>query len=170
MEIYCLKEFKSHFEKLKKNNSYQRIEKEIIENFFGKKPSDFFKMGAKITGTPDIPFIKKRISGSGGWRFYYLLIIKGGKIYLMYLHPKTGTMGFENIGVNFEKQLYEEVLASIKSNDLYKVSVIEGVLVFKHNLIEKEDLKIMNKLVHPIEIEGFQNIEKNDSNTNGEIK
>ncbi len=150
MEIYCLQEFKTQFDKLKKKGSYKGIESEIIDNFFGKNPLDFFKNGAKITGTNDIPFIKKRVTGRGGWRFYYLLMVKKEKLYLMYLHPKRGSEGAENITDEFEKQIYTEVLSSIKSDDLYTVTNVNGKLQFKHHLLEKEDVAKMAELVKPI--------------------
>ncbi len=36
MTILCLADFKVQFEKLKKNNSYSSIEKDIVEYFFDK--------------------------------------------------------------------------------------------------------------------------------------
>lgn len=153
MEIYCLTEFKSAFEKLKKNNSYRDVEKEIIEYFFKGESIDFYKQGAKITGTDDIPFIKKRISGRGGWRFYYLLIIKAGDIYLMFLHPKKGSMGTENITEEFEKLIYKEVLSCIKSDDLYKVFNLKGKLQFQHKLLDKKEEANIEELLYPLNTE-----------------
>ena len=133
MEVCCLSGFKLEYEKLKKNKSYKKIEAEIIENFFYKKSEDFFSNGRKLTGTNDIPFIKKRISGSGGWRFYYLLFIKNNILYLAFLHPKTGSDQLANIGEEYEKFLYNEVLVSIKGSDYFHVSVDNsGSLVFTH--------------------------------------
>lgn len=169
MEIYCLQEFKSKFEKLKKKNSYLSIEREIIDNFFGKKPLDFFKQGSRITGTAEIPFIKKRISGSGGWRIYYLLLIKDGKLYLMYIHPKTGSMALENIGENFEKTLYDEILSCIKSNDIFRLTVENYKLIFTHNLIKNEDIIKMNELIDPIQTKQVENLEEISSKSDDQI-
>lgn len=151
MKVYCLVEFKNQFEKLKKNNSYKDLEKDIISNFFGKNTKDFFGNGARLNGTNDAPFIKKRIAGSSGWRFYYLLLIKDDRIYLMYLHPKTGSDGASTTTKEYEKSLYNEVLSCIKSNDLYTVTVSGNKLKFKHNLIKDADKKNMEELVEPIE-------------------
>lgn len=139
MNVYCLSEFKSQYEKLKKNNSYRDLEGEIISTFFNKNPVDFFLNGAKITGPHDMPFIKKRIKGRGGWRFYYLLFVKDGNLYLMFLHPKRGSEGAENVNDDFEKLIYKDVLNCIKSNDLFTVTVSEKSLVFEHNLLTSKD-------------------------------
>jgi hypothetical protein len=58
MEIYCLEDFKSEFLKLKKNNSYRDLEKLIITSFFGKKSTDFFRIGTRLNGTNEAPFIR----------------------------------------------------------------------------------------------------------------
>jgi hypothetical protein len=74
MNIYCLQDFKSQFEKLKKNKSYRDLQPEIIKTFFSNNSSEFFKNGIQLNDDPFMPFIKKRIAGRGGWRFYYLVL------------------------------------------------------------------------------------------------
>jgi len=41
----------------------------------------------------------------------------------MFIHPKTGPDGAENITDESKSALYKKVLASIKTNDLYKVAL-----------------------------------------------
>lgn len=147
MEIYCLEEFKTEYDKLKKNNSYKDLEKNIINFFFGKHQDDFFKTGTLMNGSHEIPFIKMRIKGSGGWRFYYLLIINKGKLYLMFLHPKTGSSGASNITSAFAKSIYNTVLKEITANNLYTLSVAEGALLFKHNLLKSAGKESSDKSV-----------------------
>ena len=96
MTILCLEDFKVQFEKLKKNNSYMSIEKDIIEYFFNKD-IQLLASGTRLNNSDDTPYIKKRLNGSGGFRTYFLLVIKNEKVYLMFLHPKTGSLGYENI-------------------------------------------------------------------------
>lgn len=87
MTILCLEDFKVQFEKLKKNNSYMSIEKDIIEYFFNKD-IQLLASGTRLNNSDDTPYIKKRLNGSGGFRTYFLLVIKNEKVYLMFLHPK----------------------------------------------------------------------------------
>jgi len=131
MKVFCLTEFKDEFEKLLKSNSYKDLEKQIIDFFFGKKPDEFFGTGRRLNGTNEIPFIKMRLEGRSGYRFYYLLIIKNDELYLMFLHPKTGPNKADNITKDFKKIIYNAVLIAIKDNNLFEVSVSNSKLQFK---------------------------------------
>jgi len=124
MDIFCLEDFKVVFEKLKGKKSYSSIEDDIIKYFFGKNAQEL-SSGVRLNNSSETPYIKKRINGSGGFRFYYLLIIKDEKLYLMFVHPKTGALGSENITDESKAYLYKKVLDSIKSNDLYQLTLNE---------------------------------------------
>jgi hypothetical protein len=124
MDIFCLEDFKVEFEKLKGKKSYSSIEDDIIKYFFGKNAQEL-SSGVRLNNSSETPYIKKRINGSGGFRFYYLLIIKDEKLYLMFVHPKTGALGSENITDESKAYLYKKVLDSIISNDLYQLTLNE---------------------------------------------
>ena len=130
MTIFCLEDFKVQFEKLKKKNSYSSIEGDIIEYFFNKEIQQLIS-GTRLNNSDDTPYIKKRLNGSGGFRIYFLLVIKNEKIYLMFLHPKTGSLGYENITDDSKALLYKKVLESMKINNLYEVTVDNSKLIFK---------------------------------------
>ena len=130
MTILCLEDFKVQFEKLKKNNSYSSIEKDIAEYFFDKNILQLAS-GTRLNNSDDTPYIKKRLNGSGGFRIYFLLIIKNEKVYLMFLHPKTGSLGYENITDESKALLYKKVLECIKTNNLYEVISENNKLNFK---------------------------------------
>ena len=130
MTILCLEEFKVEFEKLKKKNSYSSIEKEVIEYFFDKDLQQL-KSGTRLNNSDDTPYIKKRLNGSGGFRTYYLLIIKNETVYLMFVHPKTGSLGYDNITDESKALLYKRVLECIKTNSLYEVKVENAKIAFK---------------------------------------
>lgn len=49
---------------------------------------------------------------------YTLLVIQNEKFYLIFLHPKTGSLGFENITDDSKALLYKKVLEGIKTNNL----------------------------------------------------
>lgn len=130
MTILCLEEFKAQFEKLKKKNAYSSIEDDIIAYFFDKEIQQLIS-GTRLNNSDDTPYIKKRLNGSGGFRIYFLLIIKNEKVYLMFLHPKTGSLGYENITDDSKALLYKKVLECIKTNDLYEVNVENKKIIFK---------------------------------------
>jgi hypothetical protein len=129
MIILCLDEFKNEFEKLIRNNSYSSIEIDIIEYFFNKNIQEL-SSGIRLNNSDTIPFIKKRIKGRGGYRFYFLLIIKDEKLYLLFVHPKSGSLGFENIADELKTLLYKKVLECIKSDNLFSVTVNKEKLIF----------------------------------------
>ncbi len=130
MILFCLEDFKVEFEKLKKKNSYSSIEKDIIEYFFDKE-IEVLKSGTRLNNSDETPYIKKRLNGSGGFRIYFLLVIKKDSVYLLFLHPKTGSLGYENITDESKALLYKKVLDCITTNELYKVTVEDNKLVFR---------------------------------------
>ena len=129
MKIYCLEDFKTAFEKLKSKNPYRNLESQIIDYFFNKTSLEL-RSGTRLNNSTDTPYIKKRLSGSGGYRIYYLLIIKDNSLYLMFVHPKTGKYGSPNITDESKTLLYKRVLSAIESNELYIVSEESGKLKF----------------------------------------
>ncbi|MDD7886332.1 hypothetical protein [Flavivirga sp. 57AJ16] len=122
MELYCLEDFKVEFEKLKSKKSYRTIEQEIINYFFDKTLA-LLRSGTRLNHSDEVPYIKKRLGGRGGFRIYFLLVIKNESLYLMFVHPKTGTQGSENITDESKAYLYKKVLECIESEDLYKLSL-----------------------------------------------
>lgn len=124
MKIFCIEEFKDAFHQLIRKNSYKELEHEIINHFFKKNScvSDV-NNGTNLNKSTATPYIKKRFKGSGGFRMYFLLIIVDDAVYLMYVHPKTGSLGSENIDKKLRTGLYKNVLDSIKNNNLYLITL-----------------------------------------------
>ena len=120
MELFCLDDFKVEFEKLVSKKSYNDIEKELINYFFDKTIEDL-KSGTRLNNSDEFPYIKKRLKGKGGYRFYFLLLVKNEALYLMFVHPKTGVKGSSNITDDSKTYLYKKVLDCIKSEDLYRL-------------------------------------------------
>ena len=75
MEIFCIHEFKEEYDKLNSKKAYRGIEKELIEYFFGKTISEL-NNGICLNNSITTPYIKKRLKGSGGYRYYYLYYCK----------------------------------------------------------------------------------------------
>lgn len=120
MEFYCSEEFKHEFEKLISNNSYSELHRLIIEYFIEGDPSQL-ETGFKLNGSSPVPFIKKRLDGSGGYRIYFLLVRKGDSVYFAFLHPKTGSKGYESITKQKRTELLTNIHECIKSNSCYRV-------------------------------------------------
>lgn len=120
MEIYCIEDFKVEFEKLKSHKSYKSIQSDLIGYFFNK-PIQNLLSGTRLNNSDETPYIKKRLNGSGGLRLYFLVIIRDSCLYLMFVHPKTGKWGAENINDESKAYLYKKVLECIKKKDLYKL-------------------------------------------------
>jgi hypothetical protein len=129
MTILCKEDFKLEFEKLKKKNSYSSIEAEIINYFFDKNIQELVS-GTRLNNSDTTPYIKKRLKGSGGFRIYFLLIIKDENLYLMFLHPKTGSLGYDNITDDSKALLYKKVLESIKTKNLFILTIEKEKIIF----------------------------------------
>ncbi|NBC58536.1 MAG: hypothetical protein GVY05_09700 [Bacteroidetes bacterium] len=121
MELFCIEDFKFEFEKLKSKKSYRTLEQKIIDYFFNKSTRKLFS-GVRLNHSNDVPYIKKRLGGSGGFRVYFLLIIKDNALYFMFVHPKTGSYGSSNITDQSKAYLYKKVLECIQNKDLYKLT------------------------------------------------
>ena len=122
MKIFCLAEFKIEFEKLKSKKSYSSIENDVIDYFFDKSVQELCA-GTRLNNSSDTPYIKKRINGKGGFRFYFLLIIKDENLFLMFVHPKTGSLGYENITDESKAYLYKKILGCIKTKELLELTL-----------------------------------------------
>ncbi len=129
LAVFCIHDFKSEIEKLRRKNSYSDIEQQIINYFFDKKADDLFS-GVLLNNNHEIPYIKKRLGGSAKYRAYYYMVIKNNCLYLMYVHPKTGSLGIDNLNTQHIRQLYKNVLEAIKSNQVFRVTHENNKLVF----------------------------------------
>jgi len=134
MQIYCIEDFKKEFNKLISKNSYKSLETEIIKYFFDK-PTNELLSGTRLNNSDKIPYIKKRIGGSGSFRCYFFILIKEGSLYLMFVHPKSGSMGASNINDKSKAYLYKKVLDCIQKNQLYTLTLNNSrdKIIFKKN-------------------------------------
>jgi hypothetical protein len=121
MEIYSTEEFKGQIEQLRRKNAYRGIDEDIIKYFFGKTAEEL-KSGRRLNLSDTAPYIKTRINGSGGYRAYYLLLIKDDKLYLMFIHPKSGPLAASNMTTEGKAEIYKDILRDIKTKNLYDVS------------------------------------------------
>lgn len=104
--------------------SYRDLEKEIIDYFF-EKSTEELESGVRLNNSDDTSYIKKRLKGRGGYRCYFLLVLKNESLYLMFVHPKTGTSGSSNITDESKTYLYKKVFKSIENQDLYELNLDE---------------------------------------------
>lgn len=135
MKIFSTPEFKSEFEKLIRKNSYIYLHAEIIQCYFDKKIEECLS-GVKLNGHSPNPFIKKRLNGSGGSRLYLFAFTLDNSIYLSFIHPKSGNLGYENVSNIKKTQLINDIVDCIKNNDLYFVTCCEKkeILIFTPSL------------------------------------
>jgi hypothetical protein len=138
MKIFCLEDFKVEFEKLSSKKSYRDIENEIIDYFFDKSIGEL-ESGVRLNNSDDTPYIKKRLKGLGGYRCYFLLILKKDALYLMFVHPKTGTLGSSNITDESKTYLYKKVYKAIENQDLYELSLDES----KNKIIFSKSVQVL---------------------------
>lgn len=130
MDFECTPEFKKQVEKLSKNKSYRNLESELID--FICSDIDNFSIGFNLNRNKTMPFIKKRLNGSGGYRLYYFYTIIKETITLLYVHPKTGGEGFESINVKKKSELMDTRANSKSNSDMFKIEVKNGILTYTH--------------------------------------
>jgi hypothetical protein len=137
MIIFSTPEFKTEFEKLIKKNSYKYLSKSIIECYFDKTIEECLS-GTKLNGHSKNPFIKKRIGASGGSRLYLLAIVTNDKLYFSFVHPKSGSEGYENISDEKRNKILKETLDCIDMNDLFEITCCENKEVLNFDRPKKQ--------------------------------
>ena len=125
MQIFCIEDFKENIGRLTSKKSYRNIEEDVIEHFFNSKDIQDLRSGSRLNHCDDKPYIKKRLKGSGVYRIYYLLLLMDNNVYLMYIHPKTGSMRMDSLSKEDISALYQKVYHCIENNDLYLVEPSE---------------------------------------------
>jgi hypothetical protein len=135
MKIFCLEDFKVEYSKLSAKKSYRNLEREMISYFFDKSIGELAS-GVLLNNNEDIPYIKKRLGGSAGYRFYFLLVIKNDSLYLMFVHPKTGSSGSSNITDESKTYLYKKVFYAMQNQDFYelKLDKNKNKILFRRHL------------------------------------
>lgn len=131
MRIFCTNYFKESFERLKGKKPYRDLEAEIIQYFFGKSVPQLTN-GTRLNQIKNKPFIKKRLQGSGGYRVYYLLLIDSEKLYLLFVHPKTGPDGSQNITDESKALIYRHAFEANDGQNHWEMTVKnETQILFK---------------------------------------
>jgi hypothetical protein len=126
MQIFCTEGFHWEFQKLSKNKSYKNLESEIIGHFFNKEMAELCN-GTRLNGHSDNPYIKKRLNGAGGYRTYFYILIKKECLYFVFVHPKTGSSGYENINDAKKSEFMKDLLEKIQANQLLKMTLDNAV-------------------------------------------
>lgn len=65
-----------------------------------------------------IPHIRIRLGGAGGYRVYYILILKNDEVIISGLHPKTGTKQKSTYKNEEIKASLREALSACRSRNL----------------------------------------------------
>lgn len=125
MIVFATPEFKTEYDKLHKNNSYKDFAQDIISSYFGKDFNACLS-GTRLNGNSKNPFIKKRISGSGGGRLYLLAVVSKESIYFTFLSPKSGSHGSDNLTDEKITELLETVYVCIDTSQLFIVSASQN--------------------------------------------
>lgn len=120
--IYCIEAFKKQVLKLRKNNSYKDIDQLLVQ-FLRDKRIDQFRTGTLLNKSSTHPYIKHDIRGRSGYRLYYLAIIVHERVYLAYIHPKTGSRGATNTTNEARAAFYESVTDAVSRGTLYEVKL-----------------------------------------------
>lgn len=114
MNIYCTPEFIIEFTKINKKKQYKDFENLVLDYFLNNSFQEI-ATGDRLYGPNEIPFIKKRLPDSSGYRLYFLADTTAKDIYINFAHPKRPPLGYENIGIIKKKELHDTILISRKT-------------------------------------------------------
>jgi hypothetical protein len=142
MKIYCIAAFKNAIEKLAAKKPYKDIMSDVAGYFEGKTINEICS-GTRLNNSDSAPYIKKRLNGAGGYRLYFLVLIRNDNVFLIFIHPKTGPDGAENISDQSKAQYYKDVLLAIRNFDLLKVVFEQGKILFSElNIDDRKSLSV----------------------------
>lgn len=130
MKLYFLPEFKTEYLKIKKNKKYPDIEQVFRDSFFDKSYEDCAH-GDTLYGPVELPFLKKRVPDAGGYRFYFLACPETKCVYFTHVHPKTGPLGYDNVGPIYKKEIHNKALQAFKQGSIQTVYVNEKTKVIE---------------------------------------
>ncbi len=132
MDVFCTKRFFKEYNNFLSNKSYRSVNDLLYNYLFDKNVSDVLS-GTKLNGSCPIPYVKKRLGGRGGFRLYYIVVPDKEKVYLLYIHPKSGSLGADNINDETKALLYKEGLECTNNNDLLTIQFdsINNILSFE---------------------------------------
>ena len=120
LEIRCTAEFKKQFDKLCKNKSYRHLEKNFIEGVLNSDMNTLC-VGTTLAIRENFRLIKERLGRSRDFRMYYLAYPSVDIIHMLYLHPKTGSMGMDNISSSFRDELLASVEMDIRLDSYFNM-------------------------------------------------
>lgn len=147
MIFFCTDLFKKEYEKLIKKNSYNDLES-ILSTLFSKTlyTEVISIRGSSLYGPEHLAFYKKRVFKPGEYRLYFVGDTEEEKIYCSFLHPKRGTLGYENININHQKKIHIDAMNLRKGElpKMYRILVKENKLEFlpisKTEILEKNKI------------------------------
>ncbi len=120
MEVCCTPEFEEQLEKLSKNKSYASLGAELAAAYCGVT-FEQASTGDLLFPMPGLSFIKKRLAGRGGYRVYVLAVVREERVYLGFVHPKTGRYGADNVTTVRKAAILKEIQAAIATGQLYRL-------------------------------------------------
>lgn len=129
MQILCTSEFRQMYERMLKNNSYRSLETDLYQYLSTTDPPSIYS-GTNLNQSADTPYIKKRLNGRGGFRIYFFAIIRDNMMILVFVHPKTGALGIENISDADKKASLRQGIEAIEQQKYYLLSFVGSKIIF----------------------------------------
>jgi hypothetical protein len=74
--------------------------------------------------------LKKRLDGRGGFRVYYYIIVNE-KVIISTVHPKSGSLGLENLDMAQVIACMKNAISAYNDNALLTLSADAGRLTFE---------------------------------------
>lgn len=118
MELFATQSVVDTIKKLEKKPSYSDL-RLLFYDYICKHPSfQDWDSSARLSNMSPIPHIRIRLGGRGGYRVYYVLILKNDEVIISGLHPKTGKKQKSTFSNEEIKASLREALSACRSRDL----------------------------------------------------
>lgn len=130
MKIFLSDRFIAESKKLIASGSHADCEIVLVEEIFQSDYDSIIHKGTpkKIGGSPETPFIRRRLNdgtgSSGGYRLYLWAFKIDDEIFLLFIHPKAGRRSGTNITKEAQKEIVKEFLNDKKNKqNLHEVKL-----------------------------------------------
>lgn len=113
MDIFFTKECGKNLKKICKNPSHEHLLTELYDFFQDKNSQEKWQTGYRISQGPNGGlFLKDRIEGSGGYRFYFLVTVSEEDVTISSFYPKKGKYSKDDLST---KEVKESLKSAIQS-------------------------------------------------------
>lgn len=154
VRIFCTEFVKEEIERLEKKGSYSNIRSLWYEYMLKHPTGALWMSGTRFRiGNPHYHCVKRYFGGSGAYRIYYVVAVKGDQVTISAFYPKTGNASDRATDLTDDGtiKVLKETYESIKSKTRWEIKPDESS---KSINFEKEKSDAEEKDKEPVKKSG----------------